>query len=1407
MASMARPGGALRRLIVIGAVCACLGIGGFVTHRYRKQSTAQEALAVGKDAYAAGRYTEAALNLNKYLAYDSSSTEILLAYADAQVRRRPQARGQFQQAVGALERILRRQPGHRIAAERLYDLYQAANMLLDAERVARSWLHAPGNDPASQQEARKRLIAVLTAERKLADAETEVKNWLAESPNSVEALSAQADVHVAARRVPEAIAALQTCLATEPDNVQTSTRLAVLLIEQSKDRESAEKLLNELVERNPSSAPARVARGQMLTYLMLSSAPSAVDYRSRALADFEAARNAAGNDLDLHLQLAGWFARFGESEKAKSVLEQAEKLVPSRIEPYLAHAQLLLETADQEAAAVLAERISAAPLGESRFDVLPVATELYALGNKPEAARRNVSELQKSNLAPETLLYLNARISLAEGKTREAIQLLEDALRRNAKQAPAQLLLGRTLAGVRDPRRAVRALQAYMDLTKSSGGFGFAAAVQLEIAQLFGEMGQWDDARRAIQQIDLRLPDTKLAGRVLASRLEIEAQAARLRPGGPDMEMLKRVEAAVADLLRQNPESPRVRLLQARVLGWQGRLDEAVAILNSTHPTDEEKLLPTFRLISLYADARKYDEAIRLCEAAIQSASTEDALRLKLHLAGIYGAAGDVPAAQKTLDELATQLTGPERSAVRVQLADILARSGKPAEAQALLAQVAAEDPQNIDARIRLLQGNLAASDPARRQQWVDEIKRIEGAGGLSAQYFQAVVWLDQPDWSNRRRAIEESLRTCIAADPAWEGPILALGLLHEKAQDQEQAMDVYRKFLDLNRGNMTVTLPLLDLAYRMERWQEIEQILAGIPADEPAVQEYRLSLALRQGDEQRARQLLVARAQGNPDDYLSLLRLSELNLRSNNIQDAERQLAEAIKRAPDAPRVLAARVQLHLRKQEHEQALQACNEALKDGPNADALELRSRVHETKGEIDQAVEDLRALAKLDGMMERGLEALGGLYYRQDQWPQAIATWREGLKVAPKSYMLRGALAGMLLSSTDAAQQQEGSQILEQLLQEKPNQLTLHMMRAEHLARQDPVQAERAFAAIIEKFPKSVKAYAYLAEMALAANQTNRALELIDRGLNTDPRNVELLIQRSGVLLMSGSALRARLAAEEAVKLQPNSINTRLAYAYVLIKAHDFRTAEEQIALVSDGAQNEPLIARARMDLFAAQGQWDSVAALAADLLKKDPDNPSPVFWGATLLSRSGQAAAQERGIDLLKQLIELHPKNAAAFMRLGESYLGMGQFGEAKAAYVQGLALEPDNAAFLNNLAWIVCEEMNDPAGALEWAQKALNLSPDDPHTLDTWGVLQYRLGKHDVSREALNKCLGHNELPRATRASATFHLARTLAELDREAGRKLVETLLADADMVRSLSDKNREEATKLRDRLKSGT
>ena len=91
---------------------------------------------------------------------------------------------------------------------------------------------------------------------------------------------------------------------------------------------------------------------------------------------------------------------------------------------------------------------------------------------------------------------------------------------------------------------------------------------------------------------------------------------------------------------------------------------------------------------------------------------------------------------------------------------------------------------------------------------------------------------------------------------------------------------------------------------------------------------------------------------------------------------------------------------------------------------------------------------------------------------------------------------------------------------------------------------------------------------------------------------------------------------------------------------------------------------------------------------------------------------------------VIMEKMAAEPQNPVWPRYLADLYHLRGQYREAMGHYQQALAIDPDQAEVLNNLAWLLLtaeqEELRDPPRALELALRADRLRPDQAFILDT---------------------------------------------------------------------------------------
>lgn len=104
---------------------------------------------------------------------------------------------------------------------------------------------------------------------------------------------------------------------------------------------------------------------------------------------------------------------------------------------------------------------------------------------------------------------------------------------------------------------------------------------------------------------------------------------------------------------------------------------------------------------------------------------------------------------------------------------------------------------------------------------------------------------------------------------------------------------------------------------------------------------------------------------------------------------------------------------------------------------------------------------------------------------------------------------------------------------------------------------------------------------------------------------------------------------------------------------------------------------------------------------------------------------------------------ELDPKHAEALNYLGYMWAERGEnLAEARVFIERALAVEPDNPAFLDSLAWVLFKQ-GQAAQALEHQLRSLKLMPEpDATLLDHLGDIYAALGRHVEARDAWRQSL-----------------------------------------------------------------
>ena len=154
-----------------------------------------------------------------------------------------------------------------------------------------------------------------------------------------------------------------------------------------------------------------------------------------------------------------------------------------------------------------------------------------------------------------------------------------------------------------------------------------------------------------------------------------------------------------------------------------------------------------------------------------------------------------------------------------------------------------------------------------------------------------------------------------------------------------------------------------------------------------------------------------------------------------------------------------------------------------------------------------------------------------------------------------------------------------------------------------------------------------------------------------------------------------------------------------------------------------------------------------------------------------------QEGRYEPALAKLDAALAVNPRNVGTLMLIGVTNQRRGDTARAREAFEKILAENPRFAPAANNLAWILAEQGGDQERALQLAQLAKELAPDEGAVSDTLGWILYRRGVYQRALALLKE--GATKLP--DNPEVQYHLGMAAAKTgDRELARKALTLAVA---------------------------
>lgn len=528
---------------------------------------------------------------------------------------------------------------------------------------------------------------------------------------------------------------------------------------------------------------------------------------------------------------------------------------------------------------------------------------------------------------------------------------------------------------------------------------------------------------------------------------------------------------------------------------------------------------------------------------------------------------------------------------------------------------------------------------------------------------------------------------------------------------------------------------------------------------------------------------------------------LAETLLKAHRAQQAVDVLQPALGKSSDNAHLLTLAGEAYMQNREFVRSSDYFARAAALDPKDPAAKVKLGVSRlANGDAERAMNDLEAAIELDPSGYQADFVLILSRLRRGEYEQAMKAVDALEQKQPKNPLTYNLKAGVLIATKDIA----GARVaLEKALALEPSFVPAAMNLARlDVQEQHPDVARTRFTTILDKDKNNVEALVALANLvgATGGSQTE-VLALLERAraadakaiqprllivqstLTSDPKRAIAVAREASTIEPENPAVLdalglAQIAAGEQggalstynklAELQPRSALARLRLASLLIDSNNLPGAERALRAALELKPDYLEAQAALVGVELRSGHPAEALRVAQQVQKQSPKLPSgymlegdvlmaqkmylraaATYEKAFAVSRNGaiatsihaaySAAGKPAEADaVLRRWIKDTPDDLDARAYLAAYALRTRQYRTAIEQYQYILDKQPQNVLILNDLAWVY-GQINDPK-ALETAERAAGLKPDDPHIADTLGWLLVQNGQAQRGIDVLQK-------------------------------------------------------------------
>lgn len=887
------------------------------------------------------------------------------------------------------------------------------------------------------------------------------------------------------------------------------------------------------------------------------------------------------------------------------------------------------------------------------------------------------------------LIREKVTILLRMDQRAQAVKLLEDrAATHPNDRIIAQMLL---LARAEDP------VQGQIDIIDNSELAPAEKAV--ERFEVYLKAGLEDKARAALAEAERLAPDDPRVLDYLFVVALNEKNTARY------VELAKRAA-------EKNIDQMSGLLYQARIELVEGRDREAVLTLERA--VKQNEYLPSVRrlLAQSYMKVGRVQDALDSYQRAYDG-KPDDVATARDYAIALAGA---------NKGEQALAVVGPKAGVLRFPQAQ------------------SDESIIRIWLDLEARYGDRSAAIKVRRQRFDEDPTRLDNTLALNALYIEEKNW-------EASRAIIAAVESNSKVEP------LAISALKANLEAKQGNVDAGRDLLlaHINsipeserkaREYLTLAEFLIQYDRRIEageileqarkfqdpKLQEIERRLGDLafengsiamnaaagmgPAQADAKAQLESAAKLNFGNALEAYKRVLTSA---PDDIVSR-RATETALRLSNPDEAERLLAPVIKASPEDMQTLSLQAGIARQRNDSRKARQLYNRAVELYPNDPNTFLQRAIFSSEDPalLADSLEDLQQAVRLRPSLVNAWVTRATLLKQNGRVPESVAVLRSAVQANPANEELRILLVRELwVSGEQGLAQQEVLRIAA----ERPDDINW-------------LEEAATFMAQVGRFREAGDLYERSYEKRPNPETAGKVLfTRVQEGVNPNRRDVLKFLAEYEKLDTKGFTKN---------QLIPSHMLKARARAYLGQEDGAKQQLDAAYALIGDDTAAARFFAD---ELLIALGSPDKVVTYLDGREKQGPLHP---FLLVTRVR--AQLAARTPPAELLSKAVALEAKEMDEVTRfelcraIGQIAYQAREHRTCADYYIKALAMSPDHVQLNNDLAYSLAVELHDPQAGLPYAQKAADLTAENPvsSVLDTLGWIQYLCKDREAAQKTL---------------------------------------------------------------------